>query len=263
MGPALALAGSGGSGTGGAGTGPGSSSSPAATPVNIPVSASEGGVTIQTDASAYLRAGVSVTGSAPAGDAGDAVEIDQLSSAPGAVWTKATVTTVQSGGSFTAAVHTSQTGQFTIRAELQGAQASQAGAAAPALTVTVYKRSLATLYGPGFYGQRTACGQVLRRKTIGVANRTLPCGTEVSIEYQGRALTVPVIDRGPYAHNANWDITMAAARVLGIPGTETVGATPTTSAAASGSAGAGSSSSSGTAQGTSTASGAAAVPSAQ
>jgi rare lipoprotein A len=226
MGPGLAFAGA-GSGSGGAGTGPGSSSSPPVTPVNVPVSASNGGVTIQTEASAFLRGGVSVSGTAPAGDAGDTIEIDQLSAAPGAAWTKATVATVQSGGSFTAAWHPSQTGQFTIRAEIQSEQASQANTTAPAVTVTVYRRSLATLYGPGFYGQRTACGQVLRRKTIGVANRTLPCGTEVSIEFRGRAITVPVIDRGPYAHNASWDITMATARALGMPGTETIGAAAT------------------------------------
>jgi rare lipoprotein A len=236
--PALAWAGS-----GGAGAGPGSSTSPPVTPANVPVTASSGGVTIQTEASAFLRGGVSVSGTAPAGDSGDTIEIDQLGSASGSSWTKAALATVQAGGSFTVAWHPAQSGQFTIRAVLQGAQASQASSAPPAVTVTVYRRSLATLYGPGFYGHRTACGEILRRTTIGVANRTLPCGTEVSIDYDGRTITVPVIDRGPYAHNANWDITMVTARALGMEGTETIGAAPTspsatesTSAPATGSA---------------------------
>ena len=55
---------------------------------------------------------------------------------------------------------------------------------------------------------------------IGVANRTLPCGTLVQITYKGHTLTVPVLDRGPYAHHASWDLTAGAAGALGI--TETV-----------------------------------------
>ena len=85
-------------------------------------------------------------------------------------------------------------------------------------------RSIATFYGPGFWGHKTACGVTLRRRTIGVANRTLPCGTEVQVYYNGNVITVPVIDRGPYAHHANWDLTMATARALGMGGTGVVGA---------------------------------------
>jgi rare lipoprotein A (peptidoglycan hydrolase) len=108
---------------------------------------------------------------------------------------------------------------------LQSNESSSAAAAsAPSVSVTLYRRSIATLFGPGFYGQRTACGVILRRRTIGVANRTLKCGTEVQVYYQGRVLTVPVIDRGPYAHHANWDLTMATGRALGIEGTTMIGA---------------------------------------
>ena len=93
---------------------------------------------------------------------------------------------------------------MSVRAVLQGNQAPSAAASPPALSITVYRRATATLYGPGFYGHRTACGVILRRRTIGVANRTLPCGTEVEVYYKGNVMTVPVIDRGPYAHGANW-----------------------------------------------------------
>src|SRR6478736_1082416 len=82
---------------------------------------------------------------------------------------------------------------------------------APPLTATPripHKASLATWFGPGFYGQRTACGQVLTPAIVGVAHRSLPCGTLVKMSYRGRRLIVPVIDRGPYAHNgAAWDLT--------------------------------------------------------
>ncbi len=64
----------------------------------------------------------------------------------------------------------------------------------------------------------------LRRDTVGVANRSLPCGTLVAIYYGGRTMVVPVIDRGPYANGADWDLTEATGRALGIAGTATVGA---------------------------------------
>ena len=97
-----------------------------------------------------------------------------------------------------------------------------------------HRPSLATWFGPGFYGQRTACGQVLTPAVVGVAHRSLPCGTLVKMSYHGRGLIVPVIDRGPYAHNgAAWDLTSGAAQALGILDTvrvavRVVGITPNT-----------------------------------
>ena len=55
-----------------------------------------------------------------------------------------------------------------------------------------------TWYGPGFYGNTTACGQRYTRQIIGVAHRTLPCGTMVEFRWKGITATAPVIDRGPY-----------------------------------------------------------------
>jgi rare lipoprotein A (peptidoglycan hydrolase) len=76
---------------------------------------------------------------------------------------------------------------------------------------------VATWFGPGFYGQETACGQTMTPQIVGVASRTLPCGTLVLVSYEGHELTVPVIDRGPYAHNgATWDLTWGAASALSI-----------------------------------------------
>jgi len=105
-----------------------------------------------------------------------------------------------------------------------GALADAGGAAAPAPAALTPPRAhtgaVATWFGPGFYGKQTACGQTLTPGVVGVANRTLPCGTLVQITYKGHALTVPVLDRGPYAHQASWDLTAGAAGALGI--TETV-----------------------------------------
>ncbi len=86
----------------------------------------------------------------------------------------------------------------------------------------VYSPDPATWYGPGFYGNGTACGKTLTRRTLGVAHRTLPCGTMVSIVFQGRTITVPVIDRGPYT-SAEWDLTQETAERIGFSGTNTVG----------------------------------------
>ncbi len=65
---------------------------------------------------------------------------------------------------------------------------------------------LATWYGPGFWGNGTACGKKLTTKTFGIAHRTLPCGTLVHLSYRGRSIAVKVIDRGPYS-GAKIDLT--------------------------------------------------------
>jgi rare lipoprotein A (peptidoglycan hydrolase) len=188
------------------------------------VSATSDGITISSAVSTFVRSGVSVGGSVPANDAGAAVEIDQLPATPGSTWVPVAVVHAASDGTFDANWRTRGAGQLTVRAVLQGNQGSSAASSPPAVSVTVYRRSVATLYGPGFYGHRTACGVKLRRRTIGVANRTLPCGTDVEVYYKGKVMTVPVIDRGPYAHGANWDLTMASGRALGMRGTAVIGA---------------------------------------
>ncbi|MEA2214643.1 MAG: rare lipoprotein, partial [Solirubrobacteraceae bacterium] len=68
------------------------------------------------------------------------------------------------------------------------------------------------------YGLGLACGGVLGRNQLGVAHKTAPCGTLITFVYGGRALTVPVIDRGPYIAGREWDLTGATAAALGFPG---------------------------------------------
>ena len=64
-------------------------------------------------------------------------------------------------------------------------------------------------YGPGFYGKRTACGQAMTETLVGVAHRTLPCGTRITFKNpsNGRIVTAPVVDRGPYVSGRQWDLT--------------------------------------------------------
>ena len=76
---------------------------------------------------------------------------------------------------------------------------------------------VASWYGPGFYGNRTACGQVYTPEIIGVAHRTLRCGTMLVLEYRGRTMTVPVIDRGPYIAGRTLDLSNATRLAMGCP----------------------------------------------
>jgi rare lipoprotein A (peptidoglycan hydrolase) len=80
----------------------------------------------------------------------------------------------------------------------------------------------ATWYGPGLYGNQTACGQVLHPGTVGVAHRSLPCGTPVKFAYRGREIVTRVIDRGPYAEGKVWDLTNGARKALGFEGSDRV-----------------------------------------
>lgn len=77
------------------------------------------------------------------------------------------------------------------------------------------RNNLATWYGPGFWGRRTACGKVLKKTTIGVAHKKLPCGTRVTFAYMGRWVRAKVIDRGPYSGDYKWDLTRKTAKRLG------------------------------------------------
>jgi rare lipoprotein A (peptidoglycan hydrolase) len=77
----------------------------------------------------------------------------------------------------------------------------------------------ATWYGPGLYGNQTACGQTLQPGTIGVAHRTLPCGTAIKFAYRGHYLVTQVIDRGPYTFGNAFDLTNGARRALSFTGT--------------------------------------------
>jgi rare lipoprotein A len=111
------------------------------------------------------------------------------------------------------------------------AQAMTGGAAAPTgagitpaggIAFSALRTAGATWYGPGLYGNRTACGQTLRPQTIGVAHRDLPCGTAVKFVYRGQSVVTRVIDRGPYAAGVAWDLTNGARRILRFEGSSKI-----------------------------------------
>jgi rare lipoprotein A len=141
-------------------------------------------------------------------------------------WMAAAIAVAGDDGAFDAAWKTDHIGHFDLRARRAAADGDAAAAAAalPASTVTVFRRTRATWFGPGFYGHRTACGQRLTHALLGVAHRTLPCGTKVALLYRGRTITVPVVDRGPFGHGASYDLTSATAEALGVTQTVRIGA---------------------------------------
>jgi rare lipoprotein A len=105
-----------------------------------------------------------------------------------------------------------------------GAKASTGGAASTAtapgadLAFSPFRYAGASWYGPGLWGRQTACGATLRRNTLGVAHKTLPCGTTVKFVYHGHAVVTQVIDRGPYVKGRAFDLTQAASEALGFEG---------------------------------------------
>jgi hypothetical protein len=86
-------------------------------------------------------------------------------------------------------------------------------------TAHIYRRALASWYGPGLYGGHLACGGTLTRGTLGVANKSLPCGTKITLHYRGRTVRVPVVDRGPYVGAREFDLTAATKARLGFGST--------------------------------------------
>lgn len=77
---------------------------------------------------------------------------------------------------------------------------------------------MASYYGPADSGGALACGGgQLTASTLGVANKTLPCGTPVHVCWspKGPCIDVRVVDRGPYVAGREWDLTFATAKAIG------------------------------------------------
>ncbi|MCT0198096.1 septal ring lytic transglycosylase RlpA family protein [Synechococcus sp. CS-1325] len=76
----------------------------------------------------------------------------------------------------------------------------------------------ASWYGPGFFGNRTANGEVFRPGTMTAAHRTLPFGTRVRVTnlWNGRSTEVRINDRGPFHGNRVIDLAHGAAQKLGL-----------------------------------------------
>jgi len=165
---------------------------------------------------------VKVGGKVGSGADGRSVLIQQRA---GKGWKTVARSSTRSGGRFSAYWRPQGTGRKSVRAFVRGADGAAPAQRVLKGGVTVYVPRVASYYGPGLYGNRTACGQTLTPSTLGVANRWLPCGTRVTFRYRGRSVTVPVIDRGPYSGSRIWDLTYATKQRLGFGSTGVVWST--------------------------------------
>jgi len=85
---------------------------------------------------------------------------------------------------------------------------------------------LASWYGPGFHGKRTANGEIYDQYALTAAHRRLPLGTRVKVTNleSGQAIEVRINDRGPFVEGRIIDLSLAAAKRIGVyaPGTAPV-----------------------------------------
>jgi rare lipoprotein A len=73
---------------------------------------------------------------------------------------------------------------------------------------------LASWYGPGFHGRRTASGEVFNQNDMTAAHPSLPFGTRIRVYNQtsGQSVVVRINDRGPHARGRIIDLSRASAR---------------------------------------------------
>jgi rare lipoprotein A len=88
--------------------------------------------------------------------------------------------------------------------------------------VAVFRPAVASWYGPGLYGNPLGCGGTLTPSTMGVAHKSLPCGTKLTLRYHGRTVRTRVVDRGPFVAGREFDLTAATKRALGFGSTGTI-----------------------------------------
>jgi hypothetical protein len=145
---------------------------------------------------------------------GAAGETVQLAGQAGGGWkTLASARTGRAGGFALHAV--ARAGSTALRVSFAGGRGVRATAAS-AGTVVGLEPTLASWY---YDAGSTACGF---HAFYGVANRTLPCGTKVTIEYGGRSLLATVDDRGPYVYGRSFDLNQNVSARLGMYGVASV-----------------------------------------
>jgi hypothetical protein len=124
-------------------------------------------------------------------------------------------------GGFVLKARPSGTGSTLVRVRFGGTRTSRPVSRRVG-RLTVYRPALASWYGPGLYGNGMACGGTLTAGTVGVAHKSLPCGTKVTLRMGSRKVVARVIDRGPYVGAREFDLTAATKYRLGFGSTGTV-----------------------------------------
>jgi rare lipoprotein A len=117
-------------------------------------------------------------------------------------WATIDRATTRAGGAFGFAFRPQRPGSARLRVLVDAAR-REIG------RLNVYRRAAVSWYGPGLYGSRLSCGGRLTPGTLGVAHKTLPCGTHVTLRKGDRMIRVRVVDRGPYVGGREFDLTAA------------------------------------------------------
>ncbi|CAN5505502.1 hypothetical protein BH10CYA1_BH10CYA1_40080 [soil metagenome] len=93
-----------------------------------------------------------------------------------------------------------------------------------ALPTDIEFNTVASWYGPGFHGKKTASGEVYDQNKMTAANKELPFGTKLSVKNltNGRSCVVVINDRGPYVRGRGIDLSREAAKRIGMDGTAPV-----------------------------------------
>ena len=93
------------------------------------------------------------------------------------------------------------------------------GKAAMACNALSGQTGIASYYGPGFQGGRTATGETFNMYAMTAAHPCLPLGTKIRVTVleTGRSLIVTVNDRMP-SRRRILDLSLGAAQLLGITG---------------------------------------------
>jgi rare lipoprotein A (peptidoglycan hydrolase) len=130
----------------------------------------------------------------------------------------------RTNGAFTFRFRANRPGSASLRLHVADHQQGRALRARMG-RLNVYRRANVSWYGPGFYGRPLGCGGTMQRATMGVAHKTLPCGTRVTLRHNGRIVRTSVVDRGPYVGGREYDLTAATKERLGFSGVGTILAT--------------------------------------
>jgi rare lipoprotein A len=165
-----------------------------------------------------LLADPAASGARPRGVAGLTVRL-QVRARHG--WRTIAGTRTGPRGRYRLRYRTRRLGSERLRVSFAGAAGLRA-AHRPVGPLKVYRLAEASWYGGG---GSLACGGWLTSSTLGVASKSLPCGTPITLRYGGRTVRVRVIDRGPYVEGREYDLTEATARALEFEGVGEVWAT--------------------------------------
>ncbi len=155
---------------------------------------------------------VDVRGRLMPGLAGRTVQLDGRT---GSGWRKLATARTTASGRFDLHYVAGGLGAQRLRVRFTG-DGSNGPTVARSALLTAYRPSGASWYDDS---GGTACGF---HATMGVANRTLPCGTHVTFVYGGHQVTAVVDDRGPFVDGRDWDLNQNTAAALGFGGADTV-----------------------------------------